>query len=121
MTRTDDSIAMDRIAALLDGRVWDPGTLDHIACLIRESGRRIRDVDNVLPSYRISFEDADHEPLDGREACYDELDEVVAAFTDALLSRSSDVGTVALWTRGVDDEWACVASCDLARLARTGE
>ncbi len=63
--RTDDASAMDHIAALLDGRAWDADTLDHIADLVRKTGRLVRDVDGVLPAFRITYEDARYEPLDG--------------------------------------------------------
>lgn len=112
---------MSRIAALLDGRVWDADTLDHIADLVRESGRMVRDVDDVPSSYRITYGDATYEYLDGEDAFYRDLDDAIAAFTTVLQSQPFSVGTVALWTVGADDEWDCVASCDLARLARTAD
>jgi hypothetical protein len=38
-----DERAMDSIAELLDGQVWTPETLDHIAALVRLSGRTLRE------------------------------------------------------------------------------
>lgn len=39
-----DGAALDRIAAVLDGAGWSPGTLEAIAEIVRGTGREIRDV-----------------------------------------------------------------------------
>jgi hypothetical protein len=41
-----DSLALDRIAAVLDGREWDADTLDAVAEAVRSTGRPVRDVDD---------------------------------------------------------------------------
>ena len=46
-SRFDDTRALDRIAALLDGREWEAETLDDVAPLVRDSGRLVRDVDDI--------------------------------------------------------------------------
>lgn len=44
--RSDES-ALDAIAALMDGKEWDSGTTSKIAEIVLETGRQIRDVDEV--------------------------------------------------------------------------
>lgn len=39
----DDAGALDRIAALMDGREWDDETLEHVAEILRASGRQVRE------------------------------------------------------------------------------
>lgn len=42
-----DKSAMDAIAALMDGKEWDSDTSSAIAELVRETGRHVRDPDEV--------------------------------------------------------------------------
>ena len=41
--RNPDTVAMDKIAELLDGTEWDAETLDKIAEIVKKSGREIRE------------------------------------------------------------------------------
>jgi hypothetical protein len=41
-----DKQALDRIRDILDRQVWDADTLDAIADVVRQTGRKIRDVGN---------------------------------------------------------------------------
>jgi hypothetical protein len=47
MTNPQDRAALDRIAALLDGREWDASDLDEIAAIVAATGRRVRDPSDV--------------------------------------------------------------------------
>jgi hypothetical protein len=44
-----DGAPLDRIAALLDRREWDVGDLDEIAIIVRDTGRAVRDPNDVEP------------------------------------------------------------------------
>jgi hypothetical protein len=46
-----DGEALDQIQAALDGREWDPETIETVASIVRASGRPVRDVMEV-PSRR---------------------------------------------------------------------
>jgi hypothetical protein len=46
-----DGQALDQIQAALDGREWDPETMETVASIVRASGRPVRDVMEV-PSRR---------------------------------------------------------------------
>jgi hypothetical protein len=116
-----DRAALDVIAHTLDGREWEADTLDAIADLVRATGRLVRDVGDGLPSYRVSFENFDYNHIDGEEAMYGDGAVARVAFTDAVLSPPDGAATVALWTRGGDDEWMLVGSCDLLRLAQSAD
>lgn len=45
----DDTVALDRIHAILDAQVWSPDTLDDIAAIIASTGREIRDPVDLYP------------------------------------------------------------------------
>lgn len=48
-----DARILDRIARLMDQRIWSPDTLDDIAELIRQSGRTVGEVAEDLDDYEI--------------------------------------------------------------------
>lgn len=45
----DDTVALDRIHAVLDRQVWSPDTLDDIAAIVASTGREVRDPDSLYP------------------------------------------------------------------------
>lgn len=51
---TTDELALDTIRAVLSGQEWDADTCQRVAEIVRETGRRVLDVDEAsldLPKY----------------------------------------------------------------------
>jgi len=54
--------------------------------------------------FRISYEDRDEEPLDGRETFFDDEAEARTWYLDDIANPNPEVGAVGLWEIGDTDD-----------------